>query len=61
VAPAPELDVLLGSFATGRVGADVMELQEAALAAATAALSDERASPEVAAPYRAPDFGRDVA
>jgi hypothetical protein len=61
VAPAAELDVLDRRFAAHGVGPDVMELQEAALATAPLAFSDERAAPQVPNPDRTLDLGGDMA
>lgn len=58
--PAPQLDVLDRRLPAGRVGLDVMELQEAPLLAAPPRAADERALPAVALPHRPPDLCRDV-
>lgn len=60
VGSTPQLDVRHRSRTAQGVGMPVMELQEAALRAAPAGRTHERAAPQIAQPDRALHLGRDV-
>jgi len=60
VGPTPKLDEPDGGFAASGKGLGVMKLEEGALIAAVASLSNERAASAVARPHGAPDLRRDT-
>ena len=55
-----KLDVVYRGLAAGRIGPDVMELQQGARGAAAAPSRHEGATVAVSSHHRTPDLGRDV-